>query len=136
MSETDKEEEKTEQLTMMHEGEEFSCKVTKKDDGNFVAECKVLKDKGEECPGCAEAIAVGWALNYIKPHDEEKADQLFRQVTNDKISPDEAMDECIVVAEQNEDKELVDTLQHLKEIMHKPLAELEKEGVEEQGTEK
>lgn len=116
--------EKSEELTIIHEGEKFNCQVIKKDDKTFVAKCEMDE---EECPGCAEAVAVGWALNYIKPLDEGKADELFHQVVNNKISADRAIDECVAVASKNGDKELVETLKHLKTIMHKPLAELKEE---------
>lgn len=111
-------EKKSEDLTIVH------CKLIKKDE-EFVAECEALKSEDEDCPGCAEAVAVGWALNYIKPYDENLANKLFKEVTAEKISPDNAMDQCVGVAEQKGDKELVETLEHLKVIMHKPLSELE-----------
>lgn len=106
------------------------CTITKQDDGVFVAVCdsrKVRLETDEECPGCAEAIAVGWALNYISPHDKDLAETLFKQVTTEEISPDEAMDKCVVVADESGDKNLVDTIKQLKEMMHKPLSELTKE---------
>jgi len=114
-------EKKSEEATIVH------CELVKKDDKRFVAECKAVKDGEEDCPGCAEAVAVGWALNYIKPYDEKLADKLFKEVTAEKISPDNAMDQCVGVAEQKGDKDLVDTLKELKVIMHKPLSELEEE---------
>jgi len=118
------------EFPIIHEGEQYNCKIIKDNNEGFVAECKV----NPECPGCAKAIAVGWALNYIKPLNEAKADEIFEQVTNDKISADRAMDECVVVAKEGGDKELVDTLEHLKVIMHKPLSELEMEMKKNDGT--
>lgn len=120
-----------------------SCQVVK-EEGKLVAKCdkesvdlgtvdsekaveKVGQTNEEECPTCGAAIAVGWAINYIRPLNDLIANRVFEDVTDEKITADEAMNKCIQVARQHGKAELVDTLEHLKEMMHKPMAELEKE---------
>lgn len=95
--------------------------------GTVTPEKAIENAETEECPGCSEAIAVGWAVSYIKPLNDLIANKIFSDVTDEKMTPDDAMDKCILVAQQHGKQDLVETLTHLKEIMHKPVAELEKE---------
>lgn len=116
----------------MNENEEeeviAQCKLIKKKDGSIAATCEIkgLKED-EECPGCAEAIAVGWALNYIKAFESEEAEKLRVQVLAEEITPDQALDRCEEIAKDHKDETLVGTIAYLKEIAHKPLSELEKD---------
>jgi len=88
---------------------------------------KVIKETEEDCPTCGSAIAVGWAINYIKPLNNLIADKIFNDVTDEKMTPDEAMDKCAAVAQQHGKKDLVETIKGLKEMMHKPVEQLEAE---------
>jgi len=104
------------------------CKLIKKKDGSIGATCAVtgLKED-EESPGCAEAIAVGWALNYIKALESEEAEKLHAQVLAEEITADQALDRCEQIAKEHKDQTLADTIVYLKEIAHKPLSELQKD---------
>jgi len=75
----------------------------------------------EECPECAEAVAVGWAIKYIRDLNPQVADQILDEVTEDKITSEDALDKCVHVAEEHGKKDLVDTIKHLKDMLHKPL---------------
>lgn len=110
------------------------CEITKKEDG-FTVKCgqktidlnQTQGNKIKECPNCTEAIAVGWALNYVKPLEPTIADELHKQVLEDKITIDEALDRCKEIANKHNENILADTIAYLKEMAHKPLEELETE---------
>ena len=120
-----------------------ACEVVK-EEGKMIAKCgsekvdlgsiepaeipKQIEEKTEEeCPGCAEATAVGWAISYIKPLNDLIANSVYNAVVEERMTADEAMDKCLLVAQQHGKADLVDTIRNLKEMMHKPMAELEKE---------
>lgn len=102
------------------------CKLIKKKDGSIGATCAITRED-EECPGCAEAIAVGWALNYIMPLNKEEAEKLRAHILAEEITADQALDRCEEIAKEHKDQTLADTIAYLKEIAHKPLSELQKE---------
>lgn len=107
-----------------------ACEITLSEEGGFLAKCEskdVPFEADEECPGCSEAIAVYWALNYIKPLEDAEAEKLHQQVVSEEISPDEALDSCLKIAEEHNEEVLVDTIAYLKELAHKPLSEIQKE---------
>lgn len=120
-----------------------ACKVVK-EEGKIFAKCgsekvdlgsiepkeipKQVEEKTEEeCPGCAEATAIGWAISYIRPLNDLIANSIYNAVVDEKMTTDEAMDKCLLVAQQHGKTDLVNTIKNLKEMMHKPMAELEKE---------
>ena len=111
------------------------CKIVKKD-GQIFAQCEgkepidLGKVKEDDCPGCAEAVAVGYALSYIQQENPYMANRIYEDVTNQKITSEEALDKCAKILKDSNKPELVETIQVLKEMMHKPLSELEKEAEE------
>lgn len=113
------------------------CEIVKRE-GKLVAKCgeKTLDltkpsdqktQTDEDCPTCGSAIAVGWAINYVKPLNNLIANKIYEDVTDEKITPDEAMDKCLQLARSHGKQDLVITINELKDMMHKPMAELEKE---------
>lgn len=118
-----------------------SCEIVKRE-GKLVAKCgektvdlttdqKTNIQNDEDCPTCGSAIAVGWAINYVKPLNNLIANKIYEDVTDEKITADEAMDKCLQLAKSHGKQDLVGTLQQLKEMMHKPIAEIEKEAANE-----
>lgn len=108
------------------------CKIVKKD-GQIFAQCEG-KDpidlgtvKEDDCPGCAEAVAVGYALSYVEKVNPYMSKRIYEEVTGEKITSEEALDKCAKILEDANKPELVKTVQVLKDMMHKPLSELEKE---------
>ena len=124
-------EEKTEELI----AETDKCKIVKKD-GQILVQCEGKEPldlgqvKEDECPGCAEAVAVGYALSYVKQENPYMANRIYEEVTSEKITPEEALDKCAEILKDSNKPELVETVQVLKDMMHKPLSELEKEAEE------
>ena len=125
------------------------CQIVKKED-KIVAKCEGSQEvdlgklepeqaqdhaQNEECPECAAAIAVGWAVNTVKKLDPTIAKELEEQLKQDpdKIDAEGIMNKCLEVAEKAHDEEVKTTLLDLKDLMHKPLAELEKEAEESGG---
>ena len=119
-----------------------TCEIIKRE-GKLVAKCgektvdltkpgqKTETQNDEDCPTCGSAIAVGWAINYVKPLNNLIANKIYEDVTDEKITADEAMDKCLQLAKSHGKQDLVGTLQQLKEMMHKPIAEIEKEAANE-----
>lgn len=120
-----------------------TCQIIKRE-GKLVVKCgektldltklsdqKTDIQNDEDCPTCGSAIAVGWAINYVKPLNNLIANRIFEDVTDEKITPDEAMDKCLQIARSHGKQDLVETIQQLKTMMHKPMAELEKEAANE-----
>jgi len=110
------------------------CKIVKRD-GQIFAQCegKESIDLGkvkEDCPDCAEAVAVGYALSYVKQENPYMANRIYEDVTNQKITSEEALDKCAEILRDSNKPELVETVHVLKEMMHKPLSQLEKEAEE------
>lgn len=109
------------------------CRLIKRPDGRLMAQCGqdapidlgVVKNDEGECPECAQAVAVGYALSYVKETDEAAAERIQRQMNEQEITPDEALDQCREALQAANKPELVETIDGLKEMMHKPLAELE-----------
>jgi hypothetical protein len=129
MAENDKKEETEELLA-----ETDKCKIVKKD-GQIFAQCEGkdpidLGQVKEECPECAEAVAVGYALSYVKQENPYMANRIYEQVTSEEITSEEALDKCSAILKDSNKPELVETVRVLKEMMHKPLSELEKEAEE------
>lgn len=129
------EEEKTEEEVL---AETDKCKIVKKD-GQIVAQCEgkeplnlgeVKEGEEEDCPECAEAVAVGYAISYVQQENPYMANKIYEQVTNEEITSEEALDKCSKILEDSNKPELVKTVQVLKEMMHKPLSQLEKEAEE------
>jgi formylmethanofuran dehydrogenase subunit B len=129
MAEEEKAEEAEEVLA-----ETDKCKIVKKD-GRILAQCEgeeprdlgqVIK-KEEDCPGCAEAVAVGYALSYVTQENPYMANRIHEDVTSQKITSEEALDKCAKILEDSNRPELVETIKVLKGMMHKSLSELEKE---------
>jgi len=117
------------------------CKIVKKD-GQIRALCEgkdpldLGQIKEEDCPGCAEAVAVGYALSYVKQENPYMANRIYEQVTSEKITPEEALDKCAEILKDSNKPELVETVQVLKDMMHKSLSQLEKEVEEAEEAEK
>ena len=118
-----------------------ACEIVKQE-GKLVAKCgektvdltkmseKAEGENDEDCPTCGSAIAVGWAINYVKPLNNLIANKIFEDVTDEKITADEAMDKCLQLARSHGKTDLVETIEQLKEMMHKPMEDLEKEANE------
>lgn len=112
------------------------CKIVKKEDGQILAECEgkdpvnLGQIKEEDCPECAEAVAVGYALSYVRQANPYMANRIYEDVTAQKITSEEALDKCAQILEDSNKPELVKTVHVLKDMMHKPLSQLEKEAEE------
>lgn len=111
------------------------CKIVKKD-GRILAQCEgeeprdLGQVKEEDCPGCAEAVAVGYAISYVKQENPYMANRIYEDVTSQKITSEEALDKCAKILEDSNKPEFVETIHVLKEMMHKSLSQLEKEAEE------
>ena len=134
----EEEENKTEEVL----AETDKCKIVKKD-GQLLAQCEGKEpfDLGQvkeddECPECAEAVAVGYALSYVKETNPYMANRIYEEVTSQKITSEEALDKCAEILKDSNKPELVETVKVLKDMMHKPLSELEKEIEVAEGAEK
>lgn len=89
----------------------------------------VSYDLADDCPSCSEAVGLGWSLNLAKQLNMPNADQLVKDVEDEKVSTEEALSQIVTFAQEKGTKEDVESLQEIKRLMYTPLKELEKEKV-------
>ena len=59
----------------------------------------------DECPSCKVAVALGMAINVCRElKDKEICDELFKQVTEEQISPKQLFEKIKEIAKDNPEK--------------------------------
>lgn len=90
---------------------------------------EVSYDLADDCPSCSEAVGLGWSLNLAKQLNMPNADQLVKDVEDEKVSTKEVLSQIETFAQEKGTKEDVESLQEIKRLMYTPLKELEKEKI-------
>lgn len=88
-----------------------------------LVEASYLTREAEEgdCPECREAVGVGMGLTVAKALEMPGFDELEVKVRAQEIDANVALDQIIVHAEKRKDKDAVDYLKGVKELMNTPL---------------
>jgi len=66
---------------------------------------RLEEENSDECPSCKVAVALGMAINVCKElGDKKECEELFKQVTEEKISPKELFEKVKEKAKNKQDQ--------------------------------